>query len=63
VRSHLACILMTGTLLKDLKDFEGHVSKSLWGDVDRPKGLEDGDLLLEMLHARGGWLGFEPIKG
>jgi len=54
---------MTGTLLKDLKDFEGHVSKSLWGDVDRPKGLEDGDLLLEMLHARGGWLGFEPIKG
>lgn len=54
---------MAGALLEDLKDCEGHVSQSLCGDVDGPQGPEFGDLLLEMLHARGGWLGFEPIKG
>jgi hypothetical protein len=63
VRSHLACILIAGTLLEDLKDFEGHVSESLYGDADGPKGQEFGDLLPEMLQTRGRWLGSEPIKG
>jgi len=62
MRPHPTRILMMRAAFEELQDFEGDVREDLRWQPQRLQGVQFGDFLLQMLHARGRWLGFEPFE-
>jgi len=60
MRVHPTRILVVREALEELQDFEEDVREGLRWQRQRSQGLQFGDFLLQILHARGRWLGFEP---
>jgi hypothetical protein len=62
MRPHPTCILIVRPALEELQDFEGDVREGLRWQPQRLQGVQFGDFLLQMLHPRGRWLGFELFE-